>query len=149
MWSGISSKAVVGSPAVSASSWLPPPSGCLKLNTDATIRSNSGWIGAGAVIRNEKGWVVAVSSRPIQGFFSVVSGELIALRDGLLLAKRLGLLVQWVEVDSSSVIFLVKGATVDFDENGCVVSDILALFKDVGVLNVMLFQDLEMIWPIA
>ncbi|KAK0584046.1 hypothetical protein LWI29_006910 [Acer saccharum] len=67
--------------------WLAPPPGQLKINTAATLRSNGLAIGVGVEIRDEKGLVVVARSKQLPGNFTAEIGELIALREGLQLAK--------------------------------------------------------------
>ncbi|KAL5751755.1 hypothetical protein ACOSQ2_022262 [Xanthoceras sorbifolium] len=77
--------------------WLPPPTGSLKLNSDAAVKPGSSMMGSGAVVRDGQGKIVVASAKPLLGFFSVELGELLALREGLLLAKELNLIIEWVE----------------------------------------------------
>ncbi|KAL5784581.1 hypothetical protein ACOSQ2_006973 [Xanthoceras sorbifolium] len=93
--------------------WSPPPAGSLKLNTDAAVKSGFSVMGSGAVVRDSQGKVVAASAKPLLGFFPAELGELLALREGLLVAKELSLIIEWVELDAASI----------------------ALFRAVGVSN--------------
>ncbi|KAL5836959.1 hypothetical protein ACOSQ3_014128 [Xanthoceras sorbifolium] len=78
-----------------SSPWSPPPAGSLKLNTDAAVTPGCSVMGSGAVVRDSQGKVVAASAKPILGFFPAELGELLALREGLLLAKELNLITEW------------------------------------------------------
>jgi hypothetical protein len=51
------------------SDWLPPPPGRLKLNTAVAFRKNGMSVGIGAVIRDDKGLVVAARANQLPGFF--------------------------------------------------------------------------------
>ncbi|KAK0604832.1 hypothetical protein LWI29_019932 [Acer saccharum] len=96
-------------PLVAASrSWCAPPPGSLKLNSDTAVKNGKGFIGVGAVIRDNSGKVVAAISKPVCGNFSAELGELIALQEGLLLAKRLSLSIGSVEVDAVNVAAMVN-----------------------------------------
>ncbi|KAL5834454.1 hypothetical protein ACOSQ4_013951 [Xanthoceras sorbifolium] len=77
-----------------SASWSPPPAGSLKLNTDAAVKSGFSVMGSGAVVRDSQGKVVAASAKPILGFFPAELGELLALREGLLVAKELSLVIE-------------------------------------------------------
>ncbi|KAK4858170.1 hypothetical protein QYF36_012138 [Acer negundo] len=66
--------------------WFPHPVGSLKLNNYASVKKGNLMYGIGAVIRNDKGWVVAALSKPLLGNLSPEAGEMVALREGLLLA---------------------------------------------------------------
>ncbi|KAL5834303.1 hypothetical protein ACOSQ4_013800 [Xanthoceras sorbifolium] len=105
-----------------SASWSPPPAGSLKLNTDAAVKSGF------------SGKVVAASAKPLLGFFPAELGELLALREGLLVAKELSLIIEWVELDAANAVARIS--------NSCpssfmdpIVYDIKALFRVVGVSN--------------
>ncbi|KAL5805331.1 hypothetical protein ACOSQ3_032131 [Xanthoceras sorbifolium] len=117
-----------------SSPWSPPPAGSLKLNTDAAVKPGFSVMGSGAVVRDSQGKVVAASAKPLLGFFPVELGELLALREGLLVAKELSLIIEWVELDAANAVARIF--------NSCpssfldpIVSDIKALFRVVGVSN--------------
>ncbi|KAL5738556.1 hypothetical protein ACOSP7_031317 [Xanthoceras sorbifolium] len=115
-------------------SWSPPPAGSLKLNTDAAVKPGFSVMGSGAVVRDDQGKVVAASAMPLLGFFLAELGELLALREGLLLAKELSLVIEWVELDAVNVVARV------FSSFPCsfvdpIVNDVKALFRDMGVSN--------------
>ncbi|KAK3200742.1 hypothetical protein Dsin_024157 [Dipteronia sinensis] len=57
----------------------------LKLNTAVVIRKNVRSIGVEAAIQDDKGLVIAALSIQLPGLFNADIGELIALREGLLL----------------------------------------------------------------
>lgn len=71
--------------------WIPPHLGSLKLNTDTSFTS-SGGMGFGAVIRDFNGTVLVFLSGYLMGALSTCQAELMALREGLELAKTKGLL---------------------------------------------------------
>ncbi|KAL5825472.1 hypothetical protein ACOSQ3_021535 [Xanthoceras sorbifolium] len=117
-----------------SASWSPPPAGSLKLNTDAAVKSGFSVMGSGAVVRDSQGKVIAASAKPLLGFFPAELGELLALREGLLVAKELSLIIEWVELDAANAVARIF--------NSCpssfmdpIVSDIKALFRVVGVSN--------------
>ncbi|KAL5772884.1 hypothetical protein ACOSQ2_012808 [Xanthoceras sorbifolium] len=86
---------------------------------------------SGAVVRDDQGKVVAASAKPLLGFFPAELGE---LREGLLLAKKISLVIEWIELDAVNVLARVfssfPSAFVD-----PIVNDVNALFKDVKVSN--------------
>ncbi|KAL5754890.1 hypothetical protein ACOSP7_023110 [Xanthoceras sorbifolium] len=114
--------------------WSPPPAGSLKLNTDAAVKSDFSVMGSGAVVRDSQGKVVAASAKPLLGFFSAELGELLALREGLLLAKELNLIIEWVELDAVNVVARVS-SSFPCSVLDPIVSDVKALFRAVGVSN--------------
>ncbi|KAL5787295.1 hypothetical protein ACOSP7_004244 [Xanthoceras sorbifolium] len=75
-------------------SWVPPPTGSLKVNSDVAVKPGSSVMGSGAVVRDGKGKIVVESAKPLLGFFSAELGELLALQEGLLLAKELNLVIE-------------------------------------------------------
>ncbi|KAL5803503.1 hypothetical protein ACOSQ4_031808 [Xanthoceras sorbifolium] len=62
-----------------SSPWSPPPAGSLKLNTDAAVKSGFSVMGSGAVVRDSQG-------------------------KGLLVAKELSLIIEWVELDAANAV---------------------------------------------
>ncbi|KAL5753791.1 hypothetical protein ACOSP7_022011 [Xanthoceras sorbifolium] len=117
-----------------SASWSPPPAGSLKLNIDAAVKSGFSVMGSGAVVRDSQGKVVAASAKPLLGFFPAELGELLALREGLLVAKELSLFIEWVELDAANAVARIsKSCPSSFMDP--IVSDIKALFRVVGVSN--------------
>ncbi|KAL5798748.1 hypothetical protein ACOSQ2_003568 [Xanthoceras sorbifolium] len=124
--------------------WSPLPAGSLKLNTDAAVMSGLSVMGSGAVVRDSQGKVVAVSAKPLLGFFPAELGELLALREGLLLAKELSLIIEWVELDAVNIVARVFNSFPSAFMDP-IVNDVKALFRDVGVSNchAILVQGME------
>ncbi|PON83481.1 hypothetical protein TorRG33x02_207530, partial [Trema orientale] len=60
-----------------------PPSGRLKLNVDASVRTSEGRIGTGGVIRDHWRVVVATFSKTLVGKFSVDDVETFVVREGV------------------------------------------------------------------
>ncbi|KAK0589037.1 hypothetical protein LWI29_008793 [Acer saccharum] len=115
-----------------SSVWLPPPEGILELNTDVAVRSGRGLVVVGAVIRDCKGLVVASLANQLVGFFEAEVGEFVALKEGVLLAKRLGLKGIVAKVDASNVAMC---SSVNHHFSGLaswVVMDITGLFQQMS-----------------
>ncbi|KAK4838691.1 hypothetical protein QYF36_015667 [Acer negundo] len=111
--------------------WIPPPYGVLKLNSDVAVRDGLSFVGVGAAIRNHNGDIVAAISKPMQGSFSAAVGELLALREALLLAKTLNLTVNISEVDEVNVAHDINSSgSINYDV-GFVVNDVKVLMKEV------------------
>ena len=53
----------------------------------------------------------------------------------MLLAKSLKLSIQWMETDASNVVSAVSNLDYLGGPAGCIIEDILALCKDVGILK--------------
>ncbi|KAK2644204.1 hypothetical protein Ddye_019399 [Dipteronia dyeriana] len=85
-------------------------SGLLKLNTEVTILKNIKSIGLGAAIRDDKGKIIIARSRLMQGSFSCETGKLLALWEGLLVAKFYKISMNIAEVDSTSVASILNSS---------------------------------------
>jgi ribonuclease HI len=70
--------------------WKKPPEGYLKLNVDAGYDETTSTGSTGAVIRDSSGGFIAASQRYLDNVIDAPTCEVIALRDGLLLAQQLG-----------------------------------------------------------
>ncbi|KAL5790036.1 hypothetical protein ACOSQ2_004924 [Xanthoceras sorbifolium] len=117
-----------------SSPWSPPPAGSLKLNSDAAVKPGCSVMGSGAVVRDSQGKVVAASAKPLLGFFPAELGELLALREGLLLAKEFNLIIEWVELDAASVVARLLNS-LPISVLDPIFSDVKALFRAVRVSN--------------
>ncbi|KAH7573419.1 hypothetical protein JRO89_XS03G0145500 [Xanthoceras sorbifolium] len=94
-------------------SWISPLVGCLKLNSDMSIRKDLSFAGV----------------------LSAISRELLALREGQLLAQELGLKVSWVECDAAYAVSTMLDKDPCFGLVGLVVSNVRVLCKIVGVVK--------------
>ncbi|GMN35433.1 hypothetical protein TIFTF001_048455, partial [Ficus carica] len=101
----------VQSQVVGSDVWLPPQSGYLKLNVDASVSPESDHIGIGAVIRDEKGRILGAMAKSVEGTFSPFLDECIALREGLMMAKELESVTLVVETDAINVVSAVSDNT--------------------------------------
>ncbi|KAH7566923.1 hypothetical protein JRO89_XS08G0254200 [Xanthoceras sorbifolium] len=72
-------------------------------------------------------------SKPTVSSFSVELGEYLALRKGLLLAKKLGLSVKVAEVDICNVVCRINYIISLYRDARFIVYDIKALYKEVDV----------------
>ena len=87
------------------SPWSAPLMNGYKLNTDTLVRRSQGKTGTGFVIRDYDGVVTATGSKIYKSVFSIDNAELMALRDGLLLALPLGIQLSQVECDALRILF--------------------------------------------
>ena len=87
--------------------WERPPLGWFKLNTDGAAFGNPGRAGGGGVIRDREGRWVKGFARSI-GFTTSITAEFWALRDGLLLAVRMGVQKLVIELDAKVVVELMQ-----------------------------------------
>ena len=93
-----------GQPRATPSSWVPPPSGFLKINVDWASSELDSFSSVGVVIRDCKGDVVAALCKPFQTCFSAELTEVFALEHGILLAHELQLTRIIVESNSLNAI---------------------------------------------
>ncbi|KAK2658384.1 hypothetical protein Ddye_004917 [Dipteronia dyeriana] len=123
------------SPVRSYSSWIPPP-GFLKLNYGFVSRKNSLSFGVGAAIRDEKGKVLLAWSKSVCGLLSSDIGHLVALREGLLLAKSYHLPIAMVDLSSVTAAASLSNLSPSLGDSRFIVIDVKALFADVKALFV-------------
>ena len=82
----------------------------MKLNSDGSALSSLGRAGGGGVIRDHEGKWLKGYARSL-GSTNNCMAELWALRDGLLLAKEMGLHNLIIELDALSVVLLLNNNT--------------------------------------
>lgn len=87
----------------SASSWVRPPVGKIKINVDAHILA-SFYVGLEVAVRNDRGELMLAATRRIEGEMDVELAEIAAVRYGMILAKRFGYDRIWVEGDAMNVV---------------------------------------------
>ncbi|XP_073137538.1 uncharacterized protein [Henckelia pumila] len=63
--------------------WKPSDLGCLKLNVDASVNTNSNKFSVGGVVHDNQGRLLLAFGKQINQPISVVHGELLAIQDGL------------------------------------------------------------------
>ena len=84
--------------------WKPPPKYVHLINVDGAIPAMEGNSGIGVIIRDWNNQVVAALSMPLSGRFAVEETEAIAMEQGIVLAKELGLNQIILEGDSMQTI---------------------------------------------
>ena len=87
--------------------WEKPPSGWLKLNSDGLALKNPGKAGGRGLFRDHEGKWVKGYARGI-GHTNSFIAELWALRDGLNLAREMGLNKLIIELDALSIVLLMN-----------------------------------------
>ncbi|XP_023878292.2 uncharacterized protein LOC111990734 [Quercus suber] len=88
----------------SLSKWKSPPTGFYKINTDTTAFDDGGNSCIGVVIRDNKGNVLAASSKVLSVPFSAEASEALALQEGVLLATEMDVSHATFESDALSII---------------------------------------------
>ncbi|XP_073120805.1 uncharacterized protein [Henckelia pumila] len=121
------------------SRWTTPPPLWLRLDVDAVYNIDSNNFAIGGLFRDTEGKIVVAFGKKIKKPQSVVYAELIAIREGLLLAKdrRFGLL----QVYSDSLL-AVRAVTCPEDDRSYIgaiatdISSLLGCFQDARVFHV-------------
>ncbi|XP_021722410.1 uncharacterized protein LOC110689887 [Chenopodium quinoa] len=90
-------------PPKSSKIWKPPPQGCIKINYDAALNID-GWVGLGAVARNQLGEVLFAGVRRYKAQWTPELAECKAAIFAVWLAKQFGLRNVILESDNSTVI---------------------------------------------
>ena len=96
--------------SVIAMGWEKPPMGWAKLNSDRSAFGNTGRAGGGGVIRDHDGHWLKGYARPL-GCTNSCMAELWTLRDGLLIAKEMGINNLIIELDALSIVVLMNNNT--------------------------------------
>ncbi|XP_030941752.1 uncharacterized protein LOC115966721 [Quercus lobata] len=84
--------------------WKPPPKDVYLINVDRAVPAMEGNSGIGIIIRDWNNQVVAALSMPLLGRFAVEETETIAMEQGIVLAKELGLNQVILEEDSMQIV---------------------------------------------
>ena len=84
--------------------WKPPPKDVYLINVDGAIPAMEGNSGIGVIVRDWNNQVVAALSMPLSGRFAVEETEAIAMEQGIVLAKELGLNKIILEGDSMQTV---------------------------------------------
>ena len=88
--------------------WQSPPAGWKVLNTDGASKGNPGIAGGGGVIRGDLGeWICGFEES--MGICSSMKDEIKALLRGLKLAIQMNIDQLWVQIDSATLVGLLKG----------------------------------------
>ena len=102
----------INSPQRNEKAWTPPPVGFFKINVDGAVPSVDGHSGVGVVIRDWERKVVAAKCLPLSGRIVVEETEAIAMEQGMILAKNMGLERTIFEGDSLQTIQAIEAKEV-------------------------------------
>ncbi|XP_023897858.1 uncharacterized protein LOC112009757 [Quercus suber] len=102
----------INSPQRNEKAWTPPPVNFFKINVDGAIPSVEGHSGVGVIIRDWERKVVTVKCLPLSGRMAVEEMEAIAMEQGMILAKNLGLERTIFEGDSLQTIQAIEAKEV-------------------------------------
>lgn len=104
--------------------WKPPDQGLMKLNIDGSFQPDTGKGGLGVVLRNRLGEVIFAACGYIQRCTGALEAELMACREGLLMALQWTLLPIIIETDCQEMLNLLQSKEL-------VRSELMFLVKEV------------------
>ena len=84
--------------------WTPSPPGVFKINVDGATSEDGRNSSVGVVIRDSCGAVIVACGKLLQGQFSVIEVEALAVESGILLAQDMKLTQIIVESDAISIV---------------------------------------------
>ena len=90
--------------------WLKPPRGWTKLKTNGFVFRNPIKAGEGGILRCSNGDWIAGFARKLGNTTSTIA-ELLALKDGLIVAKQLGIENICIKMDANFIVHLVSSAS--------------------------------------
>ncbi|XP_056692194.1 uncharacterized protein [Spinacia oleracea] len=117
---------------LSSSSWVPPPSGIVKVNIDAHIMEGE-YVGLGVVIRDMAGVVLVAATRRIKVGWNACTSEAAAARYGMQVARRCGYNSIWLESDALNVVKAIDRPTIGYSPLFLIYDDINMLSKSFNV----------------
>jgi len=86
------------------SRWLPPPDGHVKVNWDAFINEDKGWVGLGIVARDCKGFVLGAKSITKEFVAEPNIAEAMGALCTMHFCQQAGFLDVWFDGDAASVV---------------------------------------------
>ena len=115
--------------------WKPPPNSVFKLNFDATVFVEAKRTGFGAIIRNDKGEVMAAMSTRGPPVSSSEEAELLACRKAVEFTTDAGFSELVIEGDNSNVMKALSSSLVDQSLLGNMVDDVCHLVCGMHWIN--------------
>ncbi|XP_075669942.1 uncharacterized protein LOC142639681 [Castanea sativa] len=105
------------------SQWRPPEIGWYKNNVDAVVFKEDGCCGMGVVIRNEAGCLIGAMSKKLHFPLGLMEAKAQAAKEGILLARDLGLSKVIVEGDAKTI--MVAFTESDPDTTPCFIQKVV------------------------
>ncbi|KAK2651128.1 hypothetical protein Ddye_018617 [Dipteronia dyeriana] len=118
------------------SSWIPPPLGRLKINTDTAIDVAKKRVGIGIIVRDSTGAVMASSSQQVKASYDPHTVESLAIYKGLQFALESGFWNCVLESDAQVVVNLINSNSYVSSDVGVIIQDILGLLVKFTECNV-------------
>jgi ribonuclease HI len=115
--------------------WIPPPEGKVMLNVDAAIFAHSRCMGAGFILRNDRGQVLLAGSRRFAHIQDPELAEAVALRYALFCCLQANFLEVSAVSDCSNLIAKIKDRDRDRSASGVVISDIKKMVDRFSSVN--------------
>ena len=109
---------------IRGSKWTTPEAGWLKANWDASFSKNQGWMGLGAVVRDETGMVIVAKCKFFVGALDPAVAEARAVLLTIQLCRERGFTKVHFERDTQNVVSAVHSQAVDWSSFGLMVEDI-------------------------
>ncbi|KAL5736173.1 hypothetical protein ACOSQ2_030961 [Xanthoceras sorbifolium] len=124
------------SPQPPLEKWRAPSLAWFQLNCDTALDVSNKIVGFGAVIRDDKGLVMAASAHNYNSLVSVEVAEAMALLHEVHLAAEMGISPIGFECDSSSIVSAINSRITPCSDVGLVLSDIYLSFESIPVILV-------------
>jgi ribonuclease HI len=109
--------------------WTAPLVGWVKVNSDASVNLKRGWMGFGAVVRDERGEVLAAQCKTVKGCLDATLAEAGAMLMAIKLCQQMGFLIVHVEGDTQVVVNGILSPGVDWSGKGLMLGDIAETLK--------------------
>jgi ribonuclease HI len=122
-----------------AEHWLPPEEGWVKVNVDGAFSKEGGSGGGGVIMRDRHGGFLAGSSHVFPQVSDPERAELLACKQGVVLAKEKGEVRAVLEMDCLGAVAKLKGRELDRSMQGPLVEEIKELlgeFEDIRMTHV-------------
>jgi ribonuclease HI len=114
---------------ISVEKWVAPDHGWCKVNTDGAFRKEDHCGGGGVVIRDHHGSFIAGASRFFPHTADPESAELLACRQGLVLAREAQVAKVILETDCASVKTKLSSAELDRSFNASLVEEVKEVLR--------------------